>query len=208
MSNISYKTHINGMVFEPGRYDSIALEEGVRLARGKLHEVCGEGAIGFVASLIGLLDGPVIWVACKDQPAELNPEGLAQFFDPGRLILVKGINRLDVLWAAEQALRHPGARCVVLEPGDGPDLRESRRLQIAAEESGALGLALIAGRAQTSAAHTRWQCECRKDESYPAAWKITKSKDGQHGRWRVRYPNRMRGEYAPGLMPLASATAA
>ena len=106
MSDISYKTHINGMVFEPGRYDSIALEEGVRLARGKLHEVCGEGAIGFVASLIGLLDGPVIWVACKDQPAELNPEGLAQFFDPGRLILVKHAGSVSA--ARMRVIRRPG----------------------------------------------------------------------------------------------------
>ena len=42
-------------------------------------------------------------------------------------------------------MRMPGARCVVTELDEGPDLRESRRMQIAAEQGGSLGIILIAG---------------------------------------------------------------
>ena len=208
MSEATIRYSDLSMTFEPGRHDRILLEDGVHLAKGKLHEVCGDGAMGFVACLIGLIDGPVFWVTRKWQPTHLNPHGLSAFFDPSRLVLVTGLNRADVLWAGEQALRHPGAGCVVMETGDGPDLRESRRLQIAAEESGAVGLAMISGHAHTSAAHTRWQCNCEPHSDYPGRWALLKSKDGQHGRWRVRYTNRVRGENAPGLVPLASASAA
>ena len=208
MSNTDLKYADRGMVFEPGRHASVRLEDGVSVARGKLHEVCGNGSLGFVACLVGLVEGPVIWVGYKGQRATLNPDGLAAFFDPSRLIMVRGLNRADVLWAGEPALRHRGAGGVVMELGDGPDLRESRRLQIAAEEGGALGLAILRGRAQTSAAHMRWQCEAQNNRDYPARWDITKSKDGQRGSWRVRYTNRVRGENAPGLVSLASASAA
>ena len=165
----------------------LSLSKGVSLAKGKLHEVQGRSARGFALSVAARTSGPVIWITGK---------------------YTSVLDRQEALWSAEQALRTPGADCVVVELGEGPDLRESRRLQIAAEETGGVALALIARRAQTSAAHTRWSCEPACDVARPSRWGLSKSKNGQQGRWAVAYPDRRRGEHAPDLVPLAAASAA
>jgi len=83
----------------------------------------------------------------------------------------------------------------------GPDLRESRRLQLAAEQGKGLGLILIERRAQTSSAQTRWMCqpqiplEPASNEagqqngtcSGPWLWELTKNKSGIVGRWSVKW---------------------
>lgn len=186
----------------------LSLSKGVSLAKGKLHEVQGRSAKGFALSVAARTSGPVIWITGKYTSDRLLPAGVSAFMSPGRIILISVLDRQEALWSAEQALRTPGADCVVVELGEGPDLRESRRLQIAAEETGGVALALIARRAQTSAAHTRWSCEPACDAARPSRWGLSKSKDGQQGRWAVAYPDRRRGEHAPDLVPLAAASAA
>lgn len=189
-------------------HGALKLGEAARLQKGRLHEAQGEGATGFALSVAGQTNGSIVWIRNKYAPTQICPDGVSPFLDPVRLVLISVLNRLEGLWAAEQALRLRGTNCVILETSDGPDLRESRRLQIAAEESGSLAIVLINGRASTSAAHTRWQCESRKEEAWPALWRLTKSKDGQSGEWCVQFPDRVRNNHAPRLMSVATMSAA
>jgi protein ImuA len=79
---------------------------------------------------------------------------------PEALFLVRAPGD-DALWAAEEALRCPAVACVVTEIGDrrrGIDLTESRRLALAAEAGGAIGLLLRPDAREISpTAVTRWR---------------------------------------------------
>ncbi len=137
---------------------------GGGLARAALHEVLatapGCGA-AFCAMLLGRSGGTVLWISGS---GEAWPPGLARFgLAPARLVLVRAMQWQDALWAMEEALRCAavtGALLEVPEEGEaGLDLTATRRLQLAAEAGGALGLVLrpdALGLGQ-SAATTRWR---------------------------------------------------
>jgi protein ImuA len=85
--------------------------------------------------------------------------GLAEFgLGPDRLILVDTNKPRETLWAMEEGLRCRHLAAVVGEEAT-PDLTASRRLQLAAETGGTLGIVLPPARIrpQTSAALTRWK---------------------------------------------------
>jgi protein ImuA len=150
-----------------------ALPGGTGLARAAIHEVLATGpgaAAGFCALLLGRaarpmsLDpmastscGSLLWIAADP---DAWPAGLAQFgISPADLVLVQARRPVDGLWAMEEALRCPavaGALLMLTEL----DLTSARRLQLAAETGGALGLLLRPddGRAAgATAALTRWR---------------------------------------------------
>ncbi len=187
----------------PAAHGEIRLAQPVRLARGRVHEVMGDSADIFALAAAARAVGPVLWIGLKRDVDTLAPTGLQRFVDPARLILVSGGDRSELLWAAEQALRARSAPCVILELRDGPDLRESRRLQIAAEESGAIGIVLVQGRARTSAAETRWRCDAAAGDGW--GWLCTKSKRGPPGAWRVSW---MGNDHAPDLVALVASASA
>ena len=138
-----------------------ALPEG-GLARGALHEIVAESAdhaaaSGFVLRLLAGLarEGPVLW--CLADPDLYGP-GLQRLgLAPDRLILARTRRDADLLWAMEEGLKTPGLAAVLGEP-HSLDLTASRRLQLAAESVGGLGLVLRrAVAAGTTAAVTRWR---------------------------------------------------
>jgi protein ImuA len=160
------------------------------LARGALHEIVGEGAdrtaaSGFVIRLLlGLaVEGPVLW--CLADP-ELYGPGLARLgLAPDRLILARTRRDTDLLWAMEEGLKTPGLAAVLGEPRQ-LDLTASRRLQLAAESAGGLGLVLRpAEGGKATAAVTRWRVE-----SVPSAAALPGADRPpdfglMRGRWRV-----------------------
>ena len=112
------------------------------------------------------------------------------------------------------------------ELGRGPDLMESRRLQISAEKGKTLGLIRIGKTAQSSAAQTRWDCHAvlpsdavTSDVMTPdmAAndyhgvpdhiwkWEMTKNKNGQTGRWTVGWRPQANDTGHVDMVPAASA---
>ena len=190
--------------------EALSLGEPVNLALGRVHEVSGDSADMFAVLAASKLSGPIIWIGLSKDLGSLAPTALQDFIDPARVILAEGISRGEVLWAAEQALRATCADCVVIELSRGPNLRESRRLQIAAEEGGGLGLILIQGRAYTSACETRWRCEASIAGENAWLWSLTKNRKGELGRWQVRWvrPKNSEGEYEAGVIHLAAAAAA
>ncbi len=163
----------------------VSLGGVIQLACGRTHEVMGDAADMFAIATAMHMVGPVLWIGCHNHVRSLAPTGLQDFLSPARIITTSCISRQEVLWAAEQSLRMLKNGCVVTALDDGPNLTESRRLQIAAEEGNALGIILIAKRAQTSAAQTRWVCDALPDQEIAWVWRLTKDKGGQVGTWKV-----------------------
>ena len=145
------------------------------LARGALHEVLGGvdqpsnrggAALAFTAVLAArraaLSSGQVLW--CLSEQGLYGP-GLAAFgLGAERLILARGRDDQQRLWAMEEGLKCTDLAMVVGEVGR-LDLGQSRRLQLAAEASGVTALLLhmkgdagpgMAGLG-VSAALTRWR---------------------------------------------------
>ena len=140
------------------------------LTLGALHEVAGGGnyalnaaaAARFAAGIAARTKGQVLWIVTA---ADLFAPALQQAGLPASRVLFgePGSDR-DVLACFEEGLRHPGLGAVVAEVGR-LTMTASRRLQLAAENGGGIGLALRRWRRQTDAADfgqptastTRWR---------------------------------------------------
>lgn len=137
-----------------------ALPQG-GLARGGLHDLtfppeeAAGAATGFAALLLGRTGGTVFWIA--EEP-DAWPPGLARFgLDPAALVLVRA-RGADALWAMEEALRSPASAGALLVLARPPDLTAERRLMLAAQTGGGIGL-LLRPEAEEApgAALTRWR---------------------------------------------------
>lgn len=143
---------------------------GGGLALGALHEVAGgadealygAAAARFAAGILARAEGQVLW--CRRQ-ADLFAPSLAQAgLPPDRLIFADAGDEAGVLAAMEEGLRWPGLAGVVGEVGKLP-MTASRRLQLAAEKSGQIAIAVrrwrriadAADLGQPTAAETRWR---------------------------------------------------
>ncbi len=151
---------------------------GLRL--GGIHEVVGdESATGFCAALLARVGGAeagsntpaegatprgafrrgaLLWLARGD---DLYAPGLVRYgIGPGQLLVVSGLRRADdMLWAMEEALRCRTVGGVVAEIGQ-IGLSAGRRLMLAAEGTGVLGLVLSRrdrGRGRVGVAVSRWR---------------------------------------------------
>lgn len=197
----------------PRTKDALRLCDGAALQHGRVHEIMGNASDAFACMIGGLTNGPVIWIGRRHDVTSLSPIALANFFDPARLILTEGSSRDELLWAGEQAMRAKGGGLVICQTDVGPDLKESRRLQLAAEQGGAIGLVLVARAAQSSAAQTRWRCEATVacNNPYHDEWvfSLIKNKNGQTGEWRASWrADELRGEDAQGALHMAAVAAA
>jgi protein ImuA len=138
------------------------------LARAAVHEVLAAdpgAAAGFCALALarasgsgnGAANGAVMWIAPEP---DAWPPGLVRFgLSPADLVLVQAPRRQDALWAMEECLRCPGVAGALLAV-DGLDLTAARRLQLAAEAGGAIGLLLRPDGEEeegATAALTRWR---------------------------------------------------
>ena len=142
---------------------------GGGLVCGALHEVFAADA-GIATAFCALLAGRLARAADTDfilwceRPRILDagilygPALLPFGIDPGRLILVRARRDADALWAMEEGLRCRRLAAIVGEV-EKLSLTASRRLQLAAEETGVTVLALRPGNAAPppSAAATRWR---------------------------------------------------
>lgn len=153
-----------------GHPDLDARLPGGGLALGALHEVVGTGpdvehgaaAALFVAGLLARLPGSVLWVMAQ---RDLFAPGLAGVgLRPGRVLQVEAGKPALVLPVMEEGLRERGLAGVVGEIGGRLTLTDSRRLQLAAEASGTVAVALRRSRRhddpallEPSAATTRWR---------------------------------------------------
>jgi len=158
--------------------------------------------------------GQVIWVGNKCWPygqslIERGPSASAEVLGGihsglsllSRSIFVDPADRVERVWAIEQAVRCSGVAAVIAD-GSGLKMPETRRLQLAAEASQALVfLARPPWEAKaSSAAHTRWRVTPVPAIRHEQAWRVELLRCkgvqpfGDARRWVVRR------EYATGRM--------
>lgn len=153
---------------------------GGGLALGALHEVAGggQGAIDgaaaalFAAGVLARTRGPVLW--CVTRPDLFAPALSQAGLDPDRVIYVEAGDEKAVLACFEEGLRHGGLGGVVAELAR-LSMTASRRLQLAAETSGTIGIAVRRWRrateaadfGQPTAAATRWRVTATPSEPLP-----------------------------------------
>jgi protein ImuA len=179
------------------------------LLLGALHQVAGAGpdtehgaaAALFLAGVLARMEGPVLWVV---ERADLFAPGLAcAGLHPARLVFAEAGK--EVLAAMEEGLTHRGLAAVVGEFSGRLSLIASRRLQLAAEQSG--GMAALLRRSRIfndpdllapSAAVTSWRIAVLPSNppvphapSVPglgkALWRLelTRCRGGEPGSWIV-----------------------
>ena len=149
--------------------------------------------------------GALLWLARDD---DLYAPGLVRFgIEAGQLLVVSGLRRQeDMLWAMEEALRCRAVRGVVAEMGGaggvggtgGIGLAAGRRLMLAAEGTGVLGLVLSRreggrGGVGVRAAVSRWRVtgvpggaageDAGSRNRVPEGGRLQPNAEG--GRWRV-----------------------
>lgn len=155
---------------------------GGGLAFGAIHEFAGGGAgtvdgaaaALMVAGIAARTKGKILW--CLSRPDLFAPSISQAGLHPDRVIYVEADKEEDVLASFEEGLSFGGLGAVVGEIVRLP-MTASRRLQLAAEKSGTMGLALRRWRRQTeandygqpTASVTRWRISQLPSEDIPVA---------------------------------------
>lgn len=165
------------------------------LPRAALHEVLAAepgAATSFAALALARAGGTVLWIA---PDPDAWPPGLARFgLSPAQLVLVRAAREQDGLWAMEETLRCPAVGAALLMVRGELDLTAARRLQLAAEAGGVLGLLLRPDEdgAAPTAALTRWRVGAIASESANShtlgdpAWslELLRCRGGRPARWQ------------------------
>ena len=201
---------------------------GGGLALASLHEVCGGGddavegaaAMLFTAGIAARTRAPVLW--CLTRPDLFAPALAQAGLVPGRVIYVEAGDEKSLLLCFEEGLRHGGLGAVVAEVAR-LSMTASRRLQLAAEAGGTLGLAVRRFRkraeaeafALPTAAITRWRVSPRPSVSLPvpgigrARWllELTRCRSGEAAEFDVEATDAEgRIAFSSGLADRSSAT--
>lgn len=192
--------------------------DGPALALGRAHEICGPARHVLAALAAGALaQGVTLWIRAGRDAGGLDPQGLAAFMDPGRLLVAHAPHGVDALWTAEEALRSGAVALVTLEPREPPGLTPVRRLQLAAEAGAARGparplcLILTPQGGSAAAVETRWRADPAPGWALggapgggPARWRfaLTRDKAGPPALWEMAAPDRR--DAAPRLQRAAA----
>lgn len=152
---------------------------------------------GFIAGITGSLmrrSGPAIWIG---QEPMIYPPALAAFGIATKdLIFIRTKKSKDSCWALEEALKCTGLSAVIGEISD-LSFTESRRLQLAVEQSGVTGFLLrTKPRNLATASVTRWRIShlaTDKEQELPGLgfprWKVEllKVRNGKPGSWDLEW---------------------
>lgn len=155
---------------------------GGGLGYGAIHEVAGGGAgtvdgaaaALFTAGIAARSKGKVLW--CLTRPDLFAPAISQAGLHPDRVIYCEGDKEEDVLASMEEGLAFGGFGAVVGELVRLP-MTASRRLHLAAEKTGSMGLVVRRWRRQNEASDfgnptastTRWRISVLPSEPLPVA---------------------------------------
>lgn len=163
-------------------------------AGGGLGTVDGAAAALFAAGIAARTKGKIVW--CMTRPDLFFP-ALAQVgLHPNRVNFIESNKEEDVLADMEEGLAYGGLGAVVAELVRLP-MTVSRRLQLAAEKTGTIGLIVRRWRRQTEASDfgqptastTRWRVSVLPSEELPVP-------GVGRPRWYVELMRVKSGEYA------------
>lgn len=163
------------------------------LRAGRVHEVTGPAAAAF--ALIQCHRGArvegaaMLWVRPGWNAGIAFPQGLAALIAPERLLIAETAQETDTLAVAEEALKDGSLPFVLIQTTRPLNLREGRRLQLAAQAGGTTGLCLTPQDMGSNAAQTRWHCApvFSAEDSTLMLWELKKNKSGTPGAWHVRW---------------------
>lgn len=157
-----------------------AVLPGGGLAYGALHEFAGGGsgtvdgaaAALFAAGIAARTRGQVVW--CLTRPDLFFPALAQAGLHHNRVVFVEADKEEEVLASMEEALSYGGLGAVVGELVRMP-MVASRRLQLAAEKTGTMGIVVRRWRRQTeandfgqpTASTTRWRVSVLPSEELP-----------------------------------------
>ncbi|KID12561.1 ImuA family protein [Ponticoccus alexandrii] len=154
----------------------------------RVHEVCGPRAFTFagIVARAGALWVREAWLA-----DHLSPQGATIYLDPAHMLVARPDSHTDALAVTEEALKNGALPFVVLEITRPLNLREGRRLQLAAKAGGTTGLCIIPEGMGSNAAETRWRAtpvfDPMREDSTLMRWETIKNKSGTLGVWYVRW---------------------
>lgn len=167
----------SGPVLKTGlaRLDELMPRGG--LAGGAVHELIGERRAGpprFVAGLFAAAAagrGAIAW--CEAGGGIYPPAVTAMGLPLERFFLVQPGNAADEVWAIAECLRCKGVGAVVALPGRLSRI-EARRLQLAAETGGGIGILLRPDGASAAhyAAATRWRVSPAPGTADAQRWEV------------------------------------
>lgn len=171
---------------------------------GTVHElVCSntEQATACGAFVTGLLSvlmqngGACLWIGLS---GNLYPSALKAFgVEPDKIIFVNLLKDKDVLWVMEEALKCAGLAAVIGEVRE-MDFKQSRRLQLAVEQSHVTGFVLRnrSEKLGATACAARWQIKPLPSEpvdglpglGFPR-WQVEllRVRNGQPGNWIIEW---------------------
>jgi protein ImuA len=171
---------------------------------GAMHEFLSNRAeetaatTGFVSGLLASIlgdHGTAMWIGSSRKlfPPALKLFGLA----PDRFIFVDVQKEKDVLWVMNEALKCPALKAVVGEVRE-LGFTESRRLQLAVEESQVTGFVLNAmpRKVNTTACVSRWKITPLPSEVYDdlpgigfPRWRVEllRMRNGKTGTWELTW---------------------
>jgi len=178
---------------------------------GTVHEmVCAnagqvaasEGFIGGLLSVLMREGGACLWVGLSQN---LFAPALKSFgIEPHRVIFLNLLRDKDVLWVMEEALKCKGLAAVIGEVS-ALDFKQSRRLQLAVEQSHVTGFVLrnASEKLGSTACAARWQVKPLPSETVAGLpglglprWQVEllKVRNGQPGKWMVEWDE---GKFVP-----------
>jgi protein ImuA len=149
--------------------DALAPHRG--FVRGAVHEILSDTNSFFLPALLARSAAPSGWIVWCDSRRELFPPGLrALGIRLDRLVVLRAP---DELWAVAECLRCPAvAACVAALPR--LSRVEARRIQLAAERGGGLGILLRPAEAAhwPYAAATRWLVAPARGQRNLQRWQV------------------------------------
>jgi protein ImuA len=157
------------------------------LALSAAREACGQArALVVVEQVVGTLRVPSPAYGTRSVPTTYfyPPAAAAWGIDLSRLLVLRPTTEADALWALDQALRCPGVGAV-WAPWEKFDPRDFRRLQLAAECGGTLGLLIRPARqrGQPTWADVQWEVRARKSKVQSPRSKVRRPRTLDFGPW-------------------------
>lgn len=177
------------------------------IADSKASMIASSGFISGILSKLMRKDAVSVWISAGKP---LYPPGLVYFgIRPERMLFLHDLDKKQMIWATEEALKCEGLTAVVSELAD-MDFLQSRRFQLAVERSKVTGFIIRhKPRMQNiTASVTRWRIThlaSRLENDLPGvgfpAWNIEllKVRNGTTGSWQMEYRDNAFKEILPGV---------